>query len=201
MKVDALDTLLEKLCHGDAAAAEQVFRAYEPYLRLVVRRQLSAPLRAKFDSLDIVQSVWVDVLRGFRDNGWRFTDANHLRAFLVKLTRNRFIDRYRQLHAALEREEPLAGPATDQAPSADPRPSEVVRAEEAWEELLALCPPAHHELLRLKRQGLTLDEIAARTGLHPSSVRRILYDLARHYADKQKTLVGSAGGTAWGSRP
>ena len=50
--------------------------------------------------------------------------------------------------------------------------------------MLALCSPAHHELLRLKRQGLRLAEIAARTGLHESSVRRILYDLARRYAER-----------------
>ena len=48
--------------------------------------------------------------------------------------------------------------------------------------MLELCPPAHHELLRLKRQGLSLAEIAARTSLHEGSVRRILYDLARKVA-------------------
>ena len=73
----------------------------------MVRRQLSPPLRAKFDSVDVVQSVWADVLDGFRRAGWRFTDVAHLRAFLVKATRNRFIDRFRQHQRALEHEEPL----------------------------------------------------------------------------------------------
>src|SRR6516164_6025286 len=98
-----LDLLLDQLCRGDAAAAEKVFRVYEPYLRLVVRRQLSPGLRAKFDSIDVVQSVWADVLDGFRAAGWRFTDVNHLRAFLVKATRNRFIDRVRQHQKAVSR--------------------------------------------------------------------------------------------------
>ena len=48
--------------------------------------------------------------------------------------------------------------------------------------MLALCPPAHRPLLDLKRQGCSLAEIAAQTGLHPSSVRRILYELARRLA-------------------
>ena len=60
-----------------------------------------------------------------------------------------------------------------------PRPSEVAQADELWDRILATCPPAHRELLRLKREGLAVAEIAERTGLHPSSVRRILYDLAR----------------------
>ncbi|HME92419.1 MAG TPA: hypothetical protein VKE49_13400, partial [Myxococcaceae bacterium] len=88
--------MLDKLCTGDVAAAEQVFLAYEPYLRMVVRRQLSARMRAKFDSVDVVQSIWADVLRGFRDADWRFKDEAHLKAFLVKATRNRFLDRLRQ---------------------------------------------------------------------------------------------------------
>jgi RNA polymerase sigma-70 factor (ECF subfamily) len=51
-----------------------------------------------------------------------------------------------------------------------------------WERLLALCPPEHHEVLRLRRAGLTLEEVAERTGLHEGSVRRILRRLARHIA-------------------
>jgi RNA polymerase sigma-70 factor (ECF subfamily) len=182
----ALELLLDKLCHGDTAAAEQVFRAYEPYLRVVVRRLLREQMRAKFDSVDVVQSVWADVLQGFREAGWRFSNARQLRAFLIKATRNRFIDRVRQHRAAVERERPLAASGVAAAVP-DPRPSEVAQAEELWEQMLALCPPAHHELLRLKREGRPLAEIAERTGLHPSSVRRILYDLAKRLAQQRQT--------------
>jgi RNA polymerase sigma factor (sigma-70 family) len=181
---DPLDALLEKLSGGDAEAVEQVFRAYEPYLRKVVRRQLPSHLQAKFDSLDVVQSAWADVLEGFRRAGWRFADKEHLRAFLVRVTRNRFIDRYRQHHNAASREQPLATGVQEDTlpPSAEPRPSEVVQADDLWRQILARCPPEHHELLRLKRQGLSLAEIVARTGLHEGSVRRILRNLARQLA-------------------
>ena len=179
MTQESLPLLLDKLCQGDSEAAEQVFKVYEPYLRKIVRRQLPDRLRAKFDSLDIVQSVWLDVLEGFRDAGWRFRDADQLRAFLVKATRNRFIDRYRQHRRALEREIPLSGV---QRPSTQPRPSEIVRANDLWERLLALCPPEHHDLLRLKRDGLSAVDIAARVGLHEDSVRCILRELAQKLA-------------------
>src|SRR5262245_13454678 len=88
--------LLEKLAQGDEAAAEEIFRTYEPYLRLVVRRQLSVALRAKFDSADVVQSVWADLLHRFRQARYSFPDAEHLRAFLVRATRNRFLDHLRR---------------------------------------------------------------------------------------------------------
>jgi RNA polymerase sigma factor (sigma-70 family) len=191
----SLEALVARLSQGDTAAAEQVFLAYEPYLRLVVRRQLSPGLRAKFDSLDVVQSVWADVLDGFRQAGWRFTDANHLRAFLVKATRNRFIDRLRQHRRALEHEQSLSAADAEGGPaSRQPRPSEIAQADELWQQMLALCPPAHRELLHLKRQGLPLAEIAARTGLHESSVRRILYDLARQLAEKSRVATPSSNG-------
>ena len=66
--------------------------------------------------------------------------------------------------------------------SPQPQPGAAAEAGELWERLLALCPPQHHVVLLLKKQGHGLEEIAARTGLHPSSVRRILYDLARRLA-------------------
>ena len=74
MNVDQLDQLIERLNDGDVVAAERAFLAYEPYLRMAVRRQLNGPLRAKLDSMDIVQSVWADLLSGFREAGWRFND-------------------------------------------------------------------------------------------------------------------------------
>jgi RNA polymerase sigma-70 factor (ECF subfamily) len=183
MSADPLEALLVKLSGGDEAAIAQVFLAFEPYLRKVVRRQLPPHLRAKFDSVDVVQSAWADVLQGFRQAGWRFADTAHLRAFLVKVTRNRFIDRYRQHHTPLEREERLPEADLDGLPARDQsRPSEVAQADDLWQRMLALCPVEHREVLRLKRQGLPLAEIGARTGLHPDSVRRVLRNLARQLA-------------------
>jgi RNA polymerase sigma-70 factor (ECF subfamily) len=180
---DPLDTLLAELTDGDPRAAERVFLAYEPYLRMVVRRHLSPGLRAKFDSADVVQSVWADVLVGFREAGWQFADAAHLRAFLIRLTRHRFIDRERKHRLAVRREQSLAGDECGRAlAAADPEPADVAMADELWQQMLALCPPEHRELLRLKRQGAPNSEIAARTGLHEGSVRRILCTLSRRLA-------------------
>lgn len=187
MKQNSLHTLLDKLVLGDPHAAEQVFLAYEPYLRMVVRRQLSPDLRSKFDSMDVVQSVWADLLDGFREMRWTFKDADHLRAFLVKVTRNRFIDRVRQHAPAVECEQSLAnGDVDGMASSRVVRPSEWAQADELWEQIVAACPPAHLDVLNLKRQGYSLDEITARTGYHKSSVRRILYQLARRLSAMQR---------------
>ena len=183
MNAELLEALLDKMREGDARATEQVFLAYEPELRLLVRRQLSRRLRAKFDSLDVVQSVWAHVLRNFRDSGCSITSPAHLRNFLVSVTRNCVTDRLRHYRTALEREQPpLEGDLASAPASSQPRPSEVAQANDLWETMLANCPWEYHELLRLKRQGLPLAAIAARTGLHQDSVRRVLRKLARQLA-------------------
>jgi RNA polymerase sigma-70 factor (ECF subfamily) len=180
---EPLDNLLAQLCSGDMAAAGQVFLAFEPYLRKAVRRQLPDPLRAKFDSADILQSVWADVLRGFREAGWRFIDADHLRGFLFVATRNRLIDRIRQQQKAVRREKPLGdGDQQPRLPSPQASPSEIVQAHDLWQRILAHCPPDHRRLLDLRRQGHSLAEIAAQTRLHPDSIRRVLRTLARQLA-------------------
>jgi RNA polymerase sigma-70 factor (ECF subfamily) len=177
---DQLDELIERLNRGDFDAAERVLKAYEPQLRMVVSRQLNGPLRAKLDSMDIVQAVWADVLTGFRGAGWHFADRRQLKSFLMTLARHRLIDRRRHYRRAMERERPLGDLTPGDVPaSPQPRPSEIAQGHELWEQILEQCPPAHRELLQLRREGLSLAEIAARTGLHEGSVRRILYNVAR----------------------
>jgi len=96
MSEDALDLVLDRLIRGEAGAAEEVFQAYEPVLRAMVRRRLTAPLRVKFDSMDVVQSVWADVLDDIREAGRRFRDREHLRAYLARVTYHHFVNQCRQ---------------------------------------------------------------------------------------------------------
>ena len=179
MNVLSLDDLVDRLNSGDPAAAEEAFVTYEPYLRQVVRRQMGPKLRAKFDSVDIVQSVCGDVLSAFRAGGMKFGTSNQLRAFLVRATRNRFIDRARQNRTALRLERPITDALVHSAPmSNQPRPSEAAIADELWSRLLSLSPPEHHAVLNLRKRGASASEIAARLGMHPGSVRRLLRELS-----------------------
>ncbi len=193
MSDDTLDTLLDRLADGEDAAAERVFRDYEPLLRAMIRRRLTPALRTKFDSMDVVQSVWADLLQAYRSKGWQFADRDHLRAFLARVAYNHFFLHCRRNNAALRRERPMPEPDSPAMPaSAQPRPSQVAQADELWERLVDCCPPSHREILNLKRQGLPLAEIASRTGLHEGSVRRILYELARRLA-AERSGPGSRG--------
>ncbi len=61
--------------------------------------------------------------------------------------------------------------------------------------MLRTCPSEHRQVLELKRQGKSLAEIAEQTKYHESSVRRILYDVARGFAVKPRAKLkdGDAG--------
>jgi RNA polymerase sigma factor (sigma-70 family) len=183
------DALIDQLARGDMQAAGALFDAYAPYLRALVRRQLSDQLRAKFDSADVVQSVWVQVVRRLGRDGWSVDDEARLRALLATIARRRLLTRVRQLSAGVAAEK--AGPDEAEAVPDDgrPRPSEEVQAQELWATMLDLCPSEHHPVLVLRREGLPMAEIAARTGLHEGSVRRILRRLARELALKAEPLA------------
>jgi RNA polymerase sigma-70 factor (ECF subfamily) len=187
----SLEALLARLRRGDETAAEELVAAYEPLLRGAVRGHLPDHLRAKLDSADVVQSVWARALPALRDGDWEVPDGARLRALLLTVARRRMISHYRHHRAALAREEP-GGPAIDMLPAEGfPQPSEVARAGELWEQVLALCPPEHHRLLELRREGLTLDEIAERTGLHEGSVRRVIRQVSRRLALLQAPLAAA----------
>jgi RNA polymerase sigma-70 factor (ECF subfamily) len=181
MNTTTIEHLLDKLSSGDEAATEAVFRAYEPYLRQVVRRRLPTQIQARFESWDILQSVWADLLAGFREARWHFASAEQLRAFLIRVVQYRLYDRARKALRQTQQELPLTQSPTDPV-ARQPRPSECAQADAVWDKLLELCPPEHHEILHLRRAGCTFQEIADRTGLHEGSVRRILRQLARQTA-------------------
>jgi RNA polymerase sigma-70 factor (ECF subfamily) len=188
MNDQSLDQWIERLNDGDAEAVERILMAYEPYLRVVVRRKIGHRLRAKVDSVDIVQSVFANVLNGFRNGGWRFSGRPQLRAFLRQIAWRRLADRYQEHRKVLDKEQSLSDTLAFSLPEADtPRPSQVVEGREFWERVLAACPQAHREIVLLRVNGFQLNEIAERTGLHEGSVRRILYDLARRLSVPRRT--------------
>ncbi len=181
MSTDSLDLMLEQLRAGDHEPLARLFTEYEPYLRKLARQLLTPGLRCELDSVDVVQSAWVHLMQGLPKGNWQFQNRDSLRGFLVRILRNRLIDHARRIQASRLREQHKAV-ARHEKQMGEPRPSEHAKAGELWTRMLNLCAPQHREILQLKQQGLSVDEIAAAVNLHPGSVRRILYKLARQLA-------------------
>ncbi|QEL20365.1 RNA polymerase sigma factor [Limnoglobus roseus] len=192
MPDEQLDDVLGQLNRGELEVAEALFRAYTPYLRAIVRRQLSDRLRSQFDSADVVQSVWVQVVKHLGQEGWPVGTEEQLRGLLATIAKRRLYNRVRKDDTGPDVQEKAFEEWDAAGPQRFARASEVAQADETWTRMLALCPPEHQQILHLRREGLLLDEIAARTGLHEGSVRRILRRLARELAMKQEPLTADA---------
>ena len=189
---DSLEAVLVRLNSGEQSAVEEMFVAFEPYMRMAIHRRIAGSLRAKFDSADVVQSVWADLVDGLRESRWVFASIEQFRAFLIKMTRNRLIDRLRSHRHSLDHEIKLPLEHVEALPADRiPRVSEDFYADELWQQMVEACPAAHFELLTLKHQGASIAEIAERTHLHEGSVRRILYDIAKRVsARRERTVSG-----------
>ena len=85
--------LLSKVRSGDAAAAEELVRSYEPELRRAIRVRLTdARLRRLVDSMDICQSVLAGFFVRTAAGQYDIQSAEELLKLLVTMARNRVID-------------------------------------------------------------------------------------------------------------
>ena len=135
--------------------------------------------------MDFVQTVWQSFFSDLRAKPREFENVRHLRGFLAGLARNKVYQEHRRLSRtakyALEREEPLylrrGNKEIDRGlVSPEPSPSETFQATDRLAQLTARCNPRDVEIITLRHQGLTFEEIAARVGLNERSVRRVIDD-------------------------
>lgn len=169
---------------GDDQAVAALLRQFEPDVRLMVRVKLPRALRTQFDSMDFVQAVWQSVLADRSDEpAESFENPGHFRAYLAGVARNKVLEEYRRRTQTrkydLSREEPLyvrrgGREQPREVASPDPSPSQEVQAGDRLDQLTAGRPRLEAEIVDLRRQGLTFEEIAGRLGLSDRAVRRIL---------------------------
>jgi DNA-directed RNA polymerase specialized sigma24 family protein len=179
MNHPSLTGVLERLARGDTAAVADVHRVYGVALRRWIQFRFAHQLQPAAVAEVLLQTLCFDLVRRSKTSRWQFENSAQLWAYLVKVANSRFIDMLRRERrgAPRRRSGPTAirprAPATSVA-----LPAQDAEAAETWAWLLARCFTAHRDILRLKRTGYALEEIARRTSLHPGSVRRILYYLA-----------------------
>jgi RNA polymerase sigma-70 factor (ECF subfamily) len=191
---DDFTDLLARAKRGDPAAIRDFLSRFEREVQMMVRARLPKRLRTQFDSVDFVQAVWKSFFWDLGQNPRDFENVDHLRGFLAGVVRNKVREQHRRLTRTekwdLSREERLYVRRGDRevlrdVVSPDPSPSEAAQAGDRLEQLLAGRSPREVEVLTLRRQGLTLTEIAAQTGINERSVRRII-ESARSRLETQR---------------
>jgi RNA polymerase sigma factor (sigma-70 family) len=179
--------LIARVKLGDEAAFNQLLAQFEGEVRMMVRGRLPKMMRGQFDSMDFVQAVWQSFFADVMDGSQEFENVPHLRRFLEGMARNKVFEQHRRLTKtekyAIKREERLYVRRGDREVERElvarqPSPSQTAQAGERLAQLIAGCSPREVEVITLRYQGLTLDEIAARTGVCERTARRII-DAAR----------------------
>jgi RNA polymerase sigma-70 factor (ECF subfamily) len=192
-----LSSMLNRLKSGDESAATEILERYESQVRLVVRRFLPRVLRSRFDSLDIMQSVWRSFFQKVREDeaaksgakstdespkSQDFTDSAQLFAFLSRMARNKVIDQYRRetsQKSAVQRQRTMYGESGEDIdpPAPDESPAEVVEAADELSHWRSLVPEDRQELIDMKADGLSTREIGVKLGISERTVQRVLEDL------------------------
>jgi RNA polymerase sigma-70 factor (ECF subfamily) len=86
---------------GDAEAAAQLVRHYEPHIRRVVRVRLTSPaLKRQVDHTDICQSVLGDFFVRAALGQFDLNSPEQLIKLLAVMTRNKLVDQVEKHHAA-----------------------------------------------------------------------------------------------------
>ena len=170
---------------GDDTATAQLLSQFEDEVRTMVRVRLPRALRNQFDSMDFVQAVWTSVFTGQpgESEADRFADEGRFRRFLTGVARNKIFEEHRRQTRTkkydITREERLyVRKGEREVPrdvaGSDPTPSENVQAVDRLGQLVRGRTAQEAEIIILRRQGLTYEEIATQIGWNERSVRRVI---------------------------
>lgn len=178
------DSLFARARGGDNEAWVELFRVCYPKVIRVVRRKLNGPMRSLYDSTDFAS----DVMKSLAANAGRldFPSMNSLLAFLAQVAEQKVIDEHRKAHTlkrdinrlrSLDANGRRGSDMGDRLASADPTPSQIAQATEAYDILLEGKSDEERAAILLKEQGYSLAEIGERLGWHLRKVQRFFKNL------------------------
>jgi RNA polymerase sigma-70 factor (ECF subfamily) len=164
---DEISDLLTRLRGGDARAAEELVRQYEPVIRMEVRRRMRDPALGRiFDSMDICQSVLFSFCVRSALGQYDLDNPGELVKLLIGMAQNKLAQQIRNQSRQRRdyRRAKSLGEEQHEHPASDPSPSAIV----AGDELLAAARQAlseeERQLADRRALGQSWDQIAAEMG-------------------------------------
>ena len=172
---------------GDRPAIDQLCRIYGERIRRIVRLRIDTRLRAKIDSVDVVQDALVQALAGLKN--FTYKDEGDFLRWLSRIAENKLHDIVDRFHADkrdIRREIPfkrvemntkggsfgVAGPLETTTPSVLlSKKEQLDKLERAIDHL----KPEYRGVILLSRiEGLSHEEIGARVGKSKGAVAMLL---------------------------
>ena len=168
--------LIQRVRSGNADAAAEIVRLFEPEIRRRVRTwiRLNGPeLRPLFESMDVCQSILSDFFLRASAGMYDIDDPQHVLALLSTMARNKVRNLARDQRRGrrdARRKEPLG--SWDPADSADPTASRIVAGREMLQLLRSRFTDEERRLADLRGDGADWAAIAAELGGTPDARRK-----------------------------
>jgi hypothetical protein len=163
---DSFADMIRRVRTGDSLAAAELFRLYEPQLRLEARLRLRDPrLRRLLDEGDVCQSVLKSFFVRVRLGQYDVNEPSDLVRLLAGMARNKVAAQARKHGAArrdFRRAEGLGG--ADAAPARGDTPSQIAAGEELLQEFLSRLSDEERRMAELRSDGRAWAEVAAELG-------------------------------------
>lgn len=168
---------IKRIRAGDAGAAEELVRRYEPAVRLEVSMRLGdRRLRRLFDSMDVCQSVLASFFLRAAAGQYELGQPAQLIRLLVAMARNKVAHQVRDQQRArrdYRRAEALEG-AAEVAAGGGPSPSRVADGRELLAQVRRRLTDEERRLADLRAEGREWAEVAAEVGGTPGARRKQL---------------------------
>jgi RNA polymerase sigma-70 factor (ECF subfamily) len=167
--------LVHRIQGGDAAAREALFGRYRERVLAIARVRLSARLRQRLESSDILQEALIEALRGIQR--FEMRDESSLIRWLAVLVERRITAQARALRAEKRGPEPEL--LAHDPPGGAPGPDEVAGAREAGARVqaaLAALPDRQREVVLLRDYaGSSWEVVAEELGFVSPDAARMLH--------------------------
>jgi RNA polymerase sigma-70 factor (ECF subfamily) len=189
--------LVDMFRQGDQDAARQIVDRYLDRMMTLARRRISQRLASRVDPEDIVQSVFRTFFGRLKEGQFVFDDQDDLCKLLMRITLHKTL-RQVAYHKAAKRDPNL----------------EMAHGEHHQEQLLALCDqeptqeatvafldqlehflaqlrPQEREILEMRLQGHSNEDISKKLGIYDRKIRRVI-EHVRDIAAKEGLASGDA---------
>jgi RNA polymerase sigma-70 factor (ECF subfamily) len=165
---------------GDENAARIIVDGYVDRLQALARRHLHQRVMARVDPEDIVQSAFRTFFARAKAGQFVFSEQDDLCKLLVRITLNKTL-RQVAFHKAAKRDPCQEAPRdehhTDRIASllgAEPSPEAQVAFLDQLEHFLGQLEPQQRQIVELRMEGFSNEEICQTLGIHDRKIRRVI---------------------------
>jgi RNA polymerase sigma factor (sigma-70 family) len=177
---DPWQRFIQGLRSGDHAILLEFCQSYGPQLNRLADKYLGAKVRRRVGSEDVVQSACRTFFRRAQGGEFQLADSEDLWRLLcaITVTKVREHARYHnRLKRGLERETALPADAGNSGAHVNPRdprltPAEAAEFSDFFESIRSGLDEEERQIVDLKLQDCTNDEVAEQLGLSERTVRR-----------------------------